>query len=101
MNMKNDLVKNITKLNDWKKEQSLSRYLNVLSFHDLMNESTSIINEIIKNKTISDDLSMKSKLLTNEIGDRIDNSSGKTNETFRSLKKSIEEALHKLNHKLF
>ena len=102
--MKIDLPENVIKIDDWKKtqmlsskEQGLTDYLNVLSFHDLMNESSDIINEIHNNDEISQDLQMKSKLLADELGDRIDHHSGGISDTFHSLKKNIEETLNKLN----
>jgi hypothetical protein len=102
--MKIEMTKNVIKIDDWKKsqlisqkEQDLSDYLNVLSFHDLMHESTEIINEINNNDGISEDLSLKSQALADEIGDRIEHSSGGLSETFRNLKHNIEDTLHRLN----
>lgn len=105
--MNNELSRNVIKIDDWKKaqitsqkEQGLSDYLNVLSFHDLMNESTDIINEISSTDGISEDLTLKSQALADEIGDRIEHSSGGLSETFKHLKHSIEDTLHRLNNLL-
>jgi hypothetical protein len=102
--MKIELTKNVIKIDDWKKaqamtlkEQGLSDYLNVLSFHDLMNESSDIINEIQNNDGISEDLTLKSQALADEIGERIEHSSGGLSDTFKNLKHSIEDTLHRLN----
>ncbi|MBT7610124.1 MAG: hypothetical protein HN576_10225 [Bacteriovoracaceae bacterium] len=99
-----DKTKNVIKIDDWKKTQAmnqknegLSEYLNVLSFHDLMNESTEIINEIQSNEGISEDLTLKSQALADEIGERIEHSSGGLSDTFRHLKHSIEDTIHRLN----
>lgn len=102
--MNTNLPENVVDIGEWKKsqvlaskEQGLTDYLNVLSFHDLMNESSEIIKEIDSNVEISEDLQMKSKLLADELGDRIEHHSGGISDTFHHLKKSIEETLNKLN----
>jgi len=93
MNIESD---NIVSLDEWKnikKESNFSDYLKVLSFNDLMNESTSLMDQIKKSEEV-DDLFSKTKLMMNEFTFRLEKESKSLAESVKDLKKQIEDKLH-------
>lgn len=62
-------------IEDKKENDSLSRYLKVLSFSELIDETTHIIEELNKNGT-TEEIIRKSKMILKELGQRLTNSQG-------------------------
>jgi len=86
---------NIVNLEQWKadkKDCSFSDYLKVLSFNDLLNESSELM-EQINNNVDGDDLFSKTRLLMNEFTNRLEKESRLLADSVKDLKKQIEDKL--------
>lgn len=117
-NMSNsDNIQNVVSLESWKKlkeasladwkpqgleeekaERQFSDYFNILSFSELINESTDIIKEI-NHSPLSSEITMKSKILLNQFSKRLGDESKEVADTFQSMKKKIEATIFDLNKK--
>lgn len=76
---------------DFKRDNSFSDYLKVLSFHDLMNESAEIMNQL---KHDDEDLFTKTRSIMNEFTVRLERESRHLADSVKELKKQIEDKLH-------
>jgi hypothetical protein len=86
---------NLVSLDQWKhqkRESSFSEYLKVLSFNDLINESTHLSKEI-KKQAAADHLLSKTKLMMNELTHRIERESKMLAHSVVDLKKQIEDRI--------
>lgn len=86
---------NIVNLEQWKadkKDSSFSEYLKVLSFNDLLNESSELMEQINHNVD-GDDLFSKTRLLMNEFTNRLEKESRLLADSVKDLKKQIEDKL--------
>jgi nitrate reductase assembly molybdenum cofactor insertion protein NarJ len=86
---------NLISLEQWKsqkRETSFSRYLKVLSFNDLMNESHALMDQIKKNDE-ADDLFSKTRAMMNEFTNRLEKESKSLAQSVKVLKKQIEDKL--------
>lgn len=93
MNIDSD---NLVDLGEWKslkKEANFSDYLKVLSFNDLMNESSALMDQINRNDE-GDDLFSKTKVMMNEFTLRLEKESRQLAHSVKDLKKQIEDKLH-------
>lgn len=91
---------NVISLSQWRNEkaqesesESLKRYMNVLSFHDLIHESQGVIAEI-KSSNVNQDLQERSKGLLDEFHNRL--ASEEPSDWSRALgemKKRLEKTL--------
>lgn len=88
--------KNVVSLKDWRKNQELetlgediSEYLGLLSFNELVTESHETAKEL-KTNPLNDDLALRSKLLLDEINQRL-------HYTSHELTSSIKNIGNKLN----
>ena len=92
--MSNDR-QNLVSLEQWKhhrREANFSDYLKVLSFHDLVNESNHLNREIKQNKA-TDHLLSRTKMMMNELTQRLDRESKMLAHSVVDLKKQIEERM--------
>lgn len=78
-------------LNDKKENDSLSRYFKVLSFSELIDETTQLIEELNREGS-TEEIIKKSKMILKELGVRLKNSKGLS----RSLLKMKDELENKL-----
>lgn len=122
MREKNDTVtptpENVVSLENWKKikdaslaswepasleekraEKQFRDYFNVLSFSELINESTDIIKEL-NQKPLTTEITMKSKILLNQFSKRLEDDSKEVAETFLDMRKRIESKILDLHNKL-
>lgn len=77
---------------DGKKEtDSLSRYFKVLSFSELIEETTSLIEQLNREGS-TDEIIKKSKVILKELGFRLTNSHG-LSKSFLKMKDDLEERL--------
>jgi nitrate reductase assembly molybdenum cofactor insertion protein NarJ len=86
---------NLVDLGEWKslkKEANFSDYLKVLSFNDLMTESTALMDQI-KNAE-NDDLFSKTKVMMNEFTHRLEKESKQLATSVKDLKRHLEDKLH-------
>lgn len=97
--MKKMITGNVIPMDAWKQalhlrreEKSLLDYLNVLSFHDLMNESKDVVKEL-ETAPLTDDITLKTKLLTEEISARLSHYSEEISLMLSSMIKNLEEKL--------
>ncbi len=93
MNIDSD---NLVDLGEWKslkKDANFSDYLKVLSFNDLMTESTALMDQIKRNDE-GDDLFSKTKVIMNEFTHRLERESKQLAHSVKDLKKQIEDKLH-------
>ncbi len=93
MNIDSDNLVSLDKWKSHKREANFSDYLKVLSFNDLMNESSSLMDEIKKTDEM-EDLFSKTKLMMNEFTFRLEKESKNLAESVKDLKKQIEDKLH-------
>lgn len=77
--------------NDLKESESLSRYFKVLSFSELLNETTQIIEEL-NSKGGTEEVIKRSKLILKEMGLRLKNSQG-LSKSFLKMKSELERRL--------
>ncbi|MAF78705.1 MAG: hypothetical protein CME60_11110 [Halobacteriovoraceae bacterium] len=77
-------------------DNSLSRYLKSLSFSQLIDE-TSVVIEELNQAGSTKEMIKKSNLVLRELGDRIGNSHGLA-ESFSKMKEKLEQKLHEFNH---
>lgn len=92
MNTEHD---NLVSLDQWKnhkRDGSFSDYLKVLSFHDLMNESNEIMNQIKRQD--DEDIFSKTRFIMNEFTHRLERESKHLAESVKDFKKQIEDKLH-------
>jgi len=85
---------NLVSLDHWKtckRDNSFSDYLKVLSFHDLMNESVEIMNQM---KEDDEDLFSKTRSIMNEFTHRLEKESRHLADSVKEFKKNIEDKLH-------
>lgn len=85
---------NLVSLDQWKnhkKDNSFSDYLKVLSFHDLMNESNELMNQM---KHDDEDLFSKTRSIMNEFTLRLERESRHLADSVKDFKKQIEDKLH-------
>ena len=93
MNTESD---NLVRLDQWKnskRDSSFSDYLKVLSFNDLMNESTDLLDQMRKSEE-SDNLFSKTREMMNEFTHRLEKESRHLADSVKDLKKQIEDKLH-------
>jgi 5-bromo-4-chloroindolyl phosphate hydrolysis protein len=93
MNTESD---NLVRLDQWKnskRDSSFSDYLKVLSFNDLMNESTDLLDQMRKSEE-SDNLFSKTRVMMNEFTHRLEKESRHLADSVKDLKKQIEDKLH-------
>jgi len=93
MNAERDNLINLDQWKSQKREASFSRYLKVLSFNDLMNESHALMDQIKKNDE-GDDLFSKTRAMMNEFTHRLEKESKILAQSVKDLKKQIEDKLH-------
>ncbi|MDD0853799.1 hypothetical protein HBN50_11875 [Halobacteriovorax sp. GB3] len=95
----------IVSLANWKRlkstqrgtRQSVRTYLKLLSFHELINETQEVINEISNGK-LGDDVTLISSELMREFQDRADHESNeKLSRALRLMKDQFEANIIKLN----
>lgn len=86
-----DLTQAKEALADKKENDSLSRYLKVLSFSELIAETTHIIEDLNKNGT-TEEIIKRSKLILKELGLRLKNSQGFSDSLVR-MKADLENRL--------
>lgn len=87
---------NLISLDQWKnhkRDASFSDYLKVLSFNDLMNESSELADQIRK-RDEGEDLFSKTRVIMNEFTHRLEKESKHLAESVKDLKKQIEDKLH-------
>ncbi|MDO9181297.1 MAG: hypothetical protein Q7U04_02760 [Bacteriovorax sp.] len=91
---------NLVNLDQWKnhkrdgaRDASFSDYLKVLSFNDLMTESTELMNQIKKSDEGSD-LFSKTRVMMNEFTHRLEVESKHLADSVKDFKKQIEDKLH-------
>ena len=87
---------NLVRLDQWKnskRDSSFSDYLKVLSFNDLMSESTDLLDQMRKSEE-SDNLFSKTRVMMNEFTHRLEKESRHLAESVKDLKKQIEDKLH-------
>lgn len=80
-------------IEDKKESDSLSRYLNVLSFSELIDETTHIIEELNKNGS-TEEIIKKSKSILRELGQRLTHSQGFSRSIVK-MKEDLERRLTK------
>ena len=78
-----------------REEKSLLDYLNVLSFHELMNESKEIVMELEK-ESYNDDLALKARLIIEEISGRLSHYSGEVTVMLNGMVKNLEEKIQSI-----
>ena len=86
---------NLVRLDQWKnnkKENSFTDYLKVLSFNDLLNESTELLDQIKRSE--DDNLFSKTRVMMNEFTNRLEKESKHLALSVKDLKKQIEDKLH-------
>lgn len=87
---------NTISLEEWKNQKrdaSFCRYLKVLSFSDLMNESHELLDQIKRNEEQNDLLS-KTRSMMNEFALRLEKESKHLAHSVKDFKKQIENKLH-------
>jgi archaellum biogenesis ATPase FlaH len=96
--MKN-INENVIPMDAWKQalhlkreEKSLLDYLNVLSFHDLMNESKEIVMEL-EAESYNDDLALRARMIIEEISGRLSHYSGEVTLMLNGMLKNLEEKI--------
>lgn len=94
---------NVLSFEQWKRShgektegQSLTQYLKVLSFHDLVNEYQSIIQEL-KDSPLNTELTQKSKLILKEFSDRLGEHSIGISDSLTEMRSKIEKKIFDLN----
>lgn len=99
-------LENILPFDQWKKTlgsglegKSLKKYLKVLSFHDLVTEYQSIIQEL-KNSPLNSELTQKSKLILKEFSDRLGEHSVGVSDSLSEMRSKIEKKIFDLNELL-
>ena len=114
----NNNDKNVVSLEDWRKlkeasladwkpqsldekraEKQFSDYFNILSFSELINESTDIIKEL-NQSPISTEITMKSKILLHQFSKRLGDESKEVAATFQDMRKRIEDSIINLNDRI-
>jgi hypothetical protein len=114
----NEKQENVVSLDDWKKlkeaslaewrpknsnekcaEKQFSDYFNILSFSELINESTDIIKEL-NHRPISSEITMKSKILLSQFSKRLGDESKEVADTFQDMRKRIEDKIIDLNNRI-
>jgi hypothetical protein len=75
---------------------TLSRYLKALSFSQLIDETSAIIEEL-NHSGSTQEMIRKSNLVLKELGDRIGNSHGLA-ESFSKMRDILEKKIQELNH---
>lgn len=100
---KNSTPQNILSFEQWKRAQgdkaegqSITQYLKVLSFHDLVNEYQSIIQEL-KDSPLNTELTQKSKLILKEFSDRLGEHSIGVSDSLSEMRSKIEKKIFDLN----
>lgn len=94
-NKMNDNRQNLVSLEQWKhhkRESSFTDYLKVLSFNDLVNESNHLATEI-KRQAAADHLLSRTKLMMNELTNRLERESKLLAHSVVDLKKQIEDRI--------
>ena len=110
-------MENVVSLENWKKikdaslsewkpqsldekraEKQFKDYFNILSFSELINESTDIIKEL-NQKPISNEITMKSKILLSQFSKRLGDESKEVAETFQDMRKRIESKILDLSNR--
>ena len=86
-------------LDEKRAEKQFKDYFNILSFSELINESTDIIKEL-NNNPISNEVTMKSKILLSQFSKRLGDESKDVAETFQDMRKRIEAKILDLNNRL-
>lgn len=87
---------NLVNLDQWKNDKRdacFSDYLKVLSFNDLMTESSALMDQM-KSEDASTDLFRKTKVMMNEFTHRLEKESKHLATSVKDLKKQIEDKLH-------
>jgi hypothetical protein len=100
--MKKMINENVIPMDAWKQalhlkreEKSLLDYFNVLSFHELMNESKEIVMELEK-ESYNDDLALKARLIIEEISGRLSHYSGEVTVMLNGMVKNLEEKIQSI-----
>lgn len=93
MNTESENLVNLDQWKNHKREHSFSDYLKVLSFHDLMNESNALMDQI-KRSDEEADLFSKTRLMMNEFTLRLEKESRHLADSVKDFKKQIEDKLH-------
>jgi len=111
-------LENVVSLENWKKikdaslakwepqsldekraEKQFKDYFNILSFSELINESTDIIKEL-NQSPLSTEITMKSKILLSQFSKRLGDESKEVADTFQDMRKRIEDKIIDLNNRL-
>lgn len=100
--MKQTINENVIPMDAWKQalqlrkeEKSLLDYLNVLSFHDLMNESKDVVQEL-ETEPFNEDLALKTRLLIEEISGRMSHYSDEITVMLNSMVSNLEEKIQRM-----
>lgn len=80
-------------------EDSLSRYLGILSFSQLINEASNVIRQLDAEK-ISRQTTTKSKLVLKELSSRIEKQSGSHLNAFGNMKKQLDLKIKNIQNHL-
>ena len=84
---------NAKKQNEHKKqEESISKYLGILSFSQLIHETSDTIRNL-DNEAINKQMAMKSQLVIKELGSRIEKQSGHAIPSLNAIKKQIDKKI--------
>lgn len=102
-NTKKSSSENVLSFEQWRRAQgektegqSIKQYLKVLSFHDLVNEYQSIIQEL-KDSPLNTELTQKSKLILKEFSDRLGEHSIGISDSLTEMRSKIEKKIFDLN----
>ncbi len=80
-------------------EKGQANYFNVLNFHELINESKELINEIETKKHYCQKMAIRARLLINEFSARVGMESRELSELMTKMAKEIDERMMKLRQK--
>jgi hypothetical protein len=90
-------VRNLAELA--KQEESISRYLGILSFSQLINETANTI-ENLSQKDITKQIAVKSQLVFKELGSRIEGQSTQKFPVLSNMRKQIDQKIQDIQHYL-
>jgi hypothetical protein len=80
-------------------EDSLNKYLGILSFSQLISETSTLINDLNDNKFDSQ-IALKSKLVFKQLGERLESQSQDYSKIVGEMKVNISEKIDHLTPKL-
>lgn len=77
-------------------EESINKYLGILSFSQLMNETSSLIKDLNNNK-LDSQVVLKSKLVFKQLGERLESQSSEYSDIVKEMKNNISDKIENLN----